>query len=1076
MLFRSIINYKSNDKVYYGPVDKVRLYNGGDGYDVINPPNIIISDSLVSGGTTALVRPVVTGIVSSIVVDPQDFDLKNVFSATLTGGNGKGAILEPVLETRYREVEFDSREITAGGGIDIDNETITFITNHNFKNGQPIVYNRNGNNAIGIGSYGQSNLNQLNTLSSGSVYYAKIVNNTSIKLYETLNDYNSGINTVGFTSAITQGIHKFRSYEGKKTLKSIKVINPGSGYTNRKLIVKPENISTVDDSINFENHGFSDGDIIVYSTSGTIASGLSTSIQYSVLKESNSKFRLANAGVAGTITENYIKRKYVNITSTGTGYQNFSYPDITLTINAEYDGNTGIITATPLIRGKIVDLYLYESGTGYGSTILNFHKKPRIEVQVGKDAELKPLVADGRIISVQVTNSGSEYSSAPDLIVKGDGIGAKLRAIVNDKKVTSVIVVNPGVGYSADTTTIKAVPVGSNAFVEVSVRSLTLNNQYRFGNEILTEGQNGVEYGIVGYSTSIGQTAFGDNGQQHSPIIGWAYDGNPIYGPYSYSNSSDINSSLKFLSSVYVLSTSDVVDRPSAFGAGFFVEDYKFNNSGDLDQYNGRFGITPEFPDGVYAYYAGIKTDIATNTLTANFPYFVGNSYRSLPITQDLNQDFDFNNSNLIRNTFPYKSADLYAKNDFISEPYEVLMQSATIDSVTKGSVTGFIINEEGQDYCVGDNAIFDNTDTNGGGLSAYVDSVTGKTIVDVNTTVETYQSASIIRDTPEQLSLHITPYHSLLDEDSVAISGVSTFIKDLTNSHIIGVSSEKTYLIQDVASNAVSGFVTDIYVSTVPVNLSIGSTVAIGTERMSVLNIFPQNKVLRVERGLSGAGHTSSTEVTTVTGRFTIPLKTSYFDSKLDDVVYFNPQLSVGIGTTTGGSVSRNYPIGEYTNIISIPTQSIYLPDHPFKTNQEVILRRIYASQPISVSNTSTSATFNLPIAAGGTSETLYVINKSKDYIGLCTQVGLTTNTDGLYFRGFTSNGDSTDYKYSLESNFTQVTAKVQKIKSTIAVSTDHGLNNGDIIQLFVNSDQSIGIGTSISVRVKYNSSTDKL
>ena len=215
--------------------------------------------------------------------------------------------------------------------------------------------------------------------------------------------------------------------------------------------------------------------------------------RYQILKESDDKFRLSNAGVAGTITENYIKRKYINITSTGTGYQNFSYPDITLTINAEYDGNIGIITATPLIRGKIVDLYLYESGTGYGSTILNFHKKPRIEVQVGKDAELKPLVADGRIISVQVTSSGSEYSSAPDLIVNGDGIGAKLRAIVNNKRVTSVIVVNPGVGYSANTTTIKAVPVGSNAFVEVSVRSLTLNNQYRFGNEILTEGQNGVE-------------------------------------------------------------------------------------------------------------------------------------------------------------------------------------------------------------------------------------------------------------------------------------------------------------------------------------------------------------------------------------------------------------------------------------------------------------------------------------------------------------------------------------------------------------------------------------------------------
>ena len=44
---------------------------------------------------------------------------------------------------------------------------------------------------------------------------------------------------------------------------------------------------------------------------------------------------------------------------------------------------------------------------------------------------------------------------------------------------------------------------------------------------------------MVGYSTQIGNDAFGDDGIEHSPIIGWAYDGNPIYGPYGYSNPSN---------------------------------------------------------------------------------------------------------------------------------------------------------------------------------------------------------------------------------------------------------------------------------------------------------------------------------------------------------------------------------------------------------------------------------------------------------------------------------------------------------------------------------------------------------
>ena len=35
-----------------------------------------------------------------------------------------------------------------------------------------------------------------------------------------------------------------------------------------------------------------------------------------------------------------------------------------------------------------------------------------------------------------------------------------------------------------------------------------------------------MQYSIVGYSTQIGNDTFGDTGTEHSPIIGWAYDGN----------------------------------------------------------------------------------------------------------------------------------------------------------------------------------------------------------------------------------------------------------------------------------------------------------------------------------------------------------------------------------------------------------------------------------------------------------------------------------------------------------------------------------------------------------------------
>ena len=99
-----------------------------------------------------------------------------------------------------------------------------------------------------------------------------------------------------------------------------------------------------------------------------------------------------------------------------------------------------------------------------------------------------------------------------------------------------------------------------------------------------------------------------------------------------------------------------VVDRPptTVFPAGFFVEDNKFDDSGDLDINNGRFAKTPEFPDGIYAYYATIKDSGSQNK--PDFPYFIGNRFRSIPLDQVITQDFDYASNNLIRNTFPYLS------------------------------------------------------------------------------------------------------------------------------------------------------------------------------------------------------------------------------------------------------------------------------------------------------------------------------------------------------------------------------------------------------------------------------------
>ena len=47
--------------------------------------------------TTYLIRPVVTGTVVDVQVDPQDFDIQKVVSVTIEGGNGSDNIRTNII-------------------------------------------------------------------------------------------------------------------------------------------------------------------------------------------------------------------------------------------------------------------------------------------------------------------------------------------------------------------------------------------------------------------------------------------------------------------------------------------------------------------------------------------------------------------------------------------------------------------------------------------------------------------------------------------------------------------------------------------------------------------------------------------------------------------------------------------------------------------------------------------------------------------------------------------------------------------------------------------------------------------
>lgn len=89
-------------------------------------------------------------------------------------------------------------------------------------------------------------------------------------------------------------------------------------------------------------------------------------------------------------------------------------------------------------------------------------------------------------------------------------------------------------------------------------------------------------------------------------FVGWAVDGFPIYARYTYSDATDSASGIAVVTSSYQLKSEPDEGRPdvSVYPLGAFTQDYEFvTDSGDLDACNGRTGVTPEFPDGIYHYY-----------------------------------------------------------------------------------------------------------------------------------------------------------------------------------------------------------------------------------------------------------------------------------------------------------------------------------------------------------------------------------------------------------------------------------------------------------------------------------------
>ena len=129
------------------------------------------------------------------------------------------------------------------------------------------------------------------------------------------------------------------------------------------------------------------------------------------------------------------------------------------------------------------------------------------------------------------------------------------------------------------------------------------------------------------------------NPSQHSPLLGFAYDGFPIYGAYSYTNTNGTGAIARMKSSYQLRTNTTRVNGPAinqvvgtqTFFNGYFREDYEYvAHPGDptyLDVHNGRVCNTPEYPvslypNGIYCYF----TTVDANHNSA-YPYVVGPTF-----------------------------------------------------------------------------------------------------------------------------------------------------------------------------------------------------------------------------------------------------------------------------------------------------------------------------------------------------------------------------------------------------------------------------------------------------------------
>ena len=391
------------------------------------------------------------------------------------------------------------------------------------------------------------------------------------------------------------------------------------------------------------------------------------------------------------------------------------------------DGASG--KARAVLSGNVVERYIVDTDTV-------FPRVPTVEVTSGRGAVVTAVVTGDEITSLVIDNPGEYYSSPPLVRItdsNGKGRFADYTSIVDtDGRITGFNKISGGRFYGQNTVKVDILPVGSGASATPLLTEWNYNRFEKLKSNLDTEYghlfqnyNNVLEYGYghVGNPKAL-RIALNDNisnsgtepaTKVHSPILGFAYDGNPIYGPFAHEDPLDAASSIIRMTSSYSLNGSRS-NGPSLtqYPLGSFTNDYTYTHkSGTLDENNGRFCITPDFPKGTYAYFLTIDSD-----QVPQYPYIIGDNFYSLPVDSNYN-------SNINQNDVPKNSKRYYIP----GMPRNGEGVVAEVAEVKSGTVDALAIERSSGNFSVNSKVYFDNQGSGGSEAEALVASVKGKNV-----------------------------------------------------------------------------------------------------------------------------------------------------------------------------------------------------------------------------------------------------------------------------------------------------------------------------------------------------------